>query len=500
MRVRCRAAPRCGARLRCCDGLLRVRTLQGVEIRRCCGACGENARFTLKSTLATPTVLVVDDDTISRQLAVETLRRAGHVVCDAGDGAEAMHRLESGPVPVVVSDLVMPNLGGLDLLAWIRQHHPAIEVIIMTGHGEVETAVQAMRLGAFDYVTKPFHPEKLVHLVGRALERRQLLNQTCALRQQLEAQHGLETIVGNDPGIQKLRDRVALAAACDHTVLVTGETGTGKELVARALHHISPRRLKPFVTVNCAALPEALIASELFGHERGSFTSAIRSRVGRFEAADGGTLLLDEIGDLPPSTQGTLLRVLQEKRFERVGSSKSLDVDVRVVAATKQDLEQAVHQGRFREDLYFRLNVLTVACPPLRERYADIPLLVEHFLNSLQDRRPDKAPLALTRCGLAKLMTYHWPGNVRELENVLTRAAVLARGRQIDSDDLEFTICDQETNVAAESLRMQDVERDHVLRVLEKHTWNRTDAARALGMDRSTLLRKIVQYRLSPPR
>ena len=450
--------------------------------------------------VSTCLVLVVDDEPTSREFALEVLRRAGYRVAGAGDGGDAMRTVEAERPDVVLCDLMMPGVGGLQFLEWAHEHVPEMDVIIMTAHGEIPTAVHCMRLGAFDYITKPFPAEQLLHLVGRALERRALLRQTRELRRQLDAEKCSQEIVGRDPAIDKLRQRIGLVADSDVNVLVTGETGTGKELVARALHRAGPRHARPFVAVNCAALPEALIASELFGHERGAFTTAVRTHVGRFETADGGTMLLDEIGDLPLSIQGTLLRVLQEKRFERVGSTRALDADVRVVAATRQDLGQAVREGRFREDLYYRINVIHLACPPLRERRGDIPLLAEHILERLGAPGAQETRLSIARPAMLRLRDYHWPGNVRELENVLARAAVLARGREIDAEDLEFTLEIPGASAAPQTLRLECVERDHVRRVLELNAWNRSEAARVLGIDRGTLQRKMARYRLLPPR
>ena len=439
-------------------------------------------------------VLVVDDEGICRDLAHEVLQRAGYVVTVAADGAEALSHLEHAPPDVLVSDLVMPGCSGLDLLQSARARFPDLEVVILTGHAEVATAVRAIRLGAFDYLTKPFEAERLIHTVSRAMGHRRLLLQTSDLRQQLATHTACRTIVGMDPAIVALRERICAVASSPANVLIMGETGTGKELVAKAIHAASARAGKPFVAVNCAALPESLVASELFGHERGAFTTAVQTRIGRMEAAEGGSLFLDEIGDLPASAQGALLRVLQERCFERVGSSRSIAMDSRILAATKRGLQQDVRAGTFREDLYFRLDVVHLTCPPLRDRRGDIPMLVDHFLSANAVHEGSKA--RLSPASLRKLMCHPWPGNVRELENVLVRAALLAGNRVIEPDDLDFAM--EGIPKQLDSLALLDVERRHITHVLDLCNWNRSETARVLGVDRGTLQRKIVQFDLRP--
>jgi DNA-binding NtrC family response regulator len=436
-------------------------------------------------------ILVVDDEAISRDLAVEVLRRAGYDTLTAGDGSQAIPMLRDRSVDVVVSDLMMPQVGGLELLDWMGKHTPDVELVLITANTDVGTAVQAMRRGAFDYLTKPYAVDQLRNTVQHAVERRRLRLETRELRRRLGETSGVDAIIGASEAIARVRERIRLAADQDVTVLICGETGTGKELVARAIHQTSRRRDAPFVSVNCAALPDALIGSELFGHERGSFTSADRTRVGRFEAANGGTLHLDEIGDLPLATQGTLLRVLEDQRFERVGSSETLQVDVRVLAATKRNLVEAVQRGEFREDLYFRLNVMSIECPALHDRLEDIPLLTAHFL-----RRSGQPQRAIEPAAMHKLLSHSWPGNVRELQNVLARAMILAGNDAIAAEDLELVLAPAP---ASSCLELEAVEKRHIQHVLDLTGWNRSEAARLLGVDRSTLQRKLTRFDLQPP-
>lgn len=442
--------------------------------------------------LQRPRILVADDEPMPLELTRVVLERNGYEVEAVHGGAEAVQILASHGADVVVSDLMMPGVDGLQVLEWARRNAPRTKVVLVTAHGDVRTAVTAVKRGAFDFVTKPFEMETLLEIIARACDgappaRSDLHPETAS---------ALEALVGEDPAIASLRQRLRAAAQSDVTVLIQGETGTGKELVARALHAAGPRWNQPFVATNCAALPETLIASELFGHERGAFTSAQETRAGRFEAANHGTLFLDEIGDLPLAAQGSLLRVLQERRFERVGSCRSLEVDVRVVAATRFDLSQRMSEQRFREDLFFRLAVVVLHCPPLRQRRGDIPLLARRFLERWRSRGPG-GEYTLTTEAEAKLQAYDWPGNVRELENILARACVVAPGERIRAQDLEFG-----TDAAGNglrSLRLCDAEREHIRSVLDRHAWNRSVAARALGIDRVTLIRKIARLGLSPP-
>jgi len=441
--------------------------------------------------------LVVDDEPLASGFAAEVLRRDGYHVDVAGDGVAAIAALQVARPDLVLCDLSMPQLGGLGFLDWVHEHAPDLEVVIVTANDDLDSAVQCMRRGAQDYLVKPFTCEQLLHRVGRALERRALLRSDRRLRQRLDSRLEMDRIVGASPAIEALRSRIELVADSPVNVLITGETGTGKERVARALHAASSRHDRPLVAVNCAAIPEALIGSELFGHERGAFTTAMQTRIGRFEAANGGTLFLDEIGDLPLATQGTLLRVLQERNFERVGSNRSRDIDVRIIAATKEDLARAVQRGCFREDLYYRLHVASLVCPPLREHREDIPLLAVHFLARLQQTTAAGSELRLSKAALERLQMHDWPGNVRELENLLARAALLAPRGEIGVEHLEFPGMDSGLGTASPPTALLEMERVHIQKVLEAHRWNRSRAAQALGIDRGTLARKISQFGLS---
>jgi DNA-binding NtrC family response regulator len=422
------------------------------------------------------------------------LERAGYQVQVVGDGAAALAALGRSAPDVLVSDLVMPVLDGMDLLRAVKERSPETAIVLVTAHGDIANAVQAIRAGAYDYLTKPFEPERLVHTVAQALTHRNLVLRTAELQRQLAQQTATEPIIGMDPSMVTLRSRIATVAASDANVLIAGETGTGKELVAKALHAASSRANKPFVAVNCAALPEGLFASELFGHERGSFTSAVQTRVGRLESAEGGSLFLDEIGDLPLSVQGSLLRVLQERCFERIGSSRRVVMDARIIAATKRNLQHEVRAGGFREDLFFRLDVVHLVCPPLRERRGDILLLVDHFLQRHAAR--GGPPMRISPASIRKLLGYSWPGNVRELENVLARATLLSRNRTLEPADLDLAM--DSANGKVPPLALAAMEQQHIAHVLDLCGWNRSETARALGVDRGTLHRKIAQFGLRP--
>ncbi len=375
--------------------------------------------------------IVVIDDEVNAAAALEALlEQDGYDVERAPDGRAGLQLLERHDPDVVLTDLRMPGMDGLELLGRIKELRPDAMVIVMTAYGTVKTAVQAMRLGAEDYLGKPIDVEELEVVVEKALERKQLLAETRALRERLEHKYRLENLVGESPAMLSVFKTIRQVGGSSASVLLLGESGTGKELFAQALHQSSPRRRKPFVRVTCAALPETLLESELFGHEKGSFTGAIHTRAGRFEAADGGTLFLDEIGDISPTVQVKLLRVLEEREFERVGGNRTFKVDVRIVAATHRDLKKKLEDGSFREDLYYRLNVIEIAIPPLRERPGDVPLLAQHFLRKYADAN-GKQLSELDDDVLALLLSYGWPGNVRELENAMERAVVLADGDRL---------------------------------------------------------------------
>jgi len=450
--------------------------------------------MTATETPRGPVIVVADDDPVLRDAVAKTLGRAGYEVVPAADGTAALEVVRSRPVQVLLADLRMPGLDGLELLRTTKAIAPEVEVILITGHGGIEDAVAAMKEGAYDFLTKPFKRAALQKAVEKALEKQHLLQQNRALRRQLEDVMPEGAIIGTAPAMRRLLDLVNQVAASNAFVLILGESGTGKELVADAVHRGSPRREGPCIKVNCAALPETLLESELFGYEKGAFTGAAARKEGRFELAHGGTLFLDEIGDLSPATQAKLLRVLQEGTFERLGGTRTLKVDVRIVAATNKDLEQAVKAGRFREDLYYRLNVITLTVPPLRERPEDIPLLAQHFLRR-HAQRDARNIEGLTREALDLLAAYDWPGNVRELENVIERGVVLARDPWIGPRDLPEAI----SRVAPEpraitvpiGMPLDEVEQRLIEETLRHTGGDKTLAAKLLGITSRTIYRKL---------
>lgn len=384
-------------------------------------------------------ILVVDDEATQRELVCGFLKKQGYEILAAPNGERALEIFRQEPVELILTDQRMPNISGLDLIKAARGINPESHVIVMTAYGNIETAVEAMKAGAADYLTKPLNLEELRHKIERVRERCSLYAENRELRAALESRHRIEGIIGDSGQMLEVISLVRRVAPTDATVLIRGESGTGKELIAKAIHYASARAARPLVRVNCAALPENLLESELFGHEKGSFTGAIATRKGRFELADGGTLFLDEIGDLPLHLQAKLLRVLQEKEFERVGSSLSLKVNVRVLSATHRDLEALIESGQFREDLYYRLNVVTILLPPLRERRQDLPAFMDHFLRVFAEKN-GKTIRGFTREAREVLLRYDYPGNVRELENLIERAVVLTRDDVIDRGDLPLTV------------------------------------------------------------
>jgi two-component system response regulator HydG len=391
---------------------------------------------TRPAAVAQARVLVVDDQRNMRATTALLLRDAGYAVAEAEDGAAALQRVVAEPYDVVLTDLRMGAVDGMEVLRATVEASPTTQVIVMTAYGTIDSAVEAIRRGAYDYIAKPFKEGELLLRVAKAVEKRRLLGEVSLLRREFQARYGLEHIVGRSAALRELLDRVVRVAATDATVLISGESGTGKELVARALHTGSRRAEKPFVPVNCAAITESLLESELFGHARGAFTGATRARRGLFEEANGGTLFIDEIGETAAGFQAKLLRALQEGEVRRVGESLPMKVDVRVIAATNQNLKAAVADKRFREDLFYRLNVVPLRVPPLRERREDIALLAEHFLDRYAKRSGEKKTLLPE--AVAKLVAYPWPGNVRELENMMHQAAALAPHDELSADDIRF--------------------------------------------------------------
>ncbi|MBN2799558.1 MAG: sigma-54-dependent Fis family transcriptional regulator [Deltaproteobacteria bacterium] len=445
-------------------------------------------------------VLIVDDEPSIRKVLAAHLRKLGHEVETAEDGEGAVSALEAAPFHLVVTDLKMPGMDGMEVLAWVRRNLPELPVILITAHGTVDNAVEALKLGAFDYITKPFEQDELYGTIGKALatQARNAAHLSGGGRDPLP-------IVGTTEAMQEVYHLIARVAPSPTTVLITGESGTGKELVARALHERSDRAGGPFIQINCGAIPEHLFEAELFGFERGAFTGAVRSKPGRFELAHGGTLFLDEVVELPKDMQVKLLRVLQERKIERVGGLRSVDVDVRILAATNCDLLQAVREGRFREDLYYRLHVIPIHLPPLRERVQDIPLLVEHFRERFNTRL-GKAVLPLSEEVLEHLKSHRWSGNIRELENLMERLVLLADGPLVDLGDLRGlgpgathpTADDHGDLGLKEYVRIHTarLERTRIERALEAEDGNVTRAARRLGISRKSLQTKMKDYGL----
>ncbi len=447
--------------------------------------------------MAKERILIVDDEANARTALAELLRDEGYLVETAADGFKALPKLEDFSPDLVVTDLKMPGLYGLELMAKVRERDPECVVIVMTAFGAIESAVQAMRQGAADYLSKPVNVEELSLVLGRELERKRLRAEAGHLRERLSAKHRINNIIGSSPAMQQVFDAVLQVAPSRASVLINGESGTGKELIAAAIHEHSPRSKKPFVKLNCAALAETLLESELFGHERGSFTGAVGRREGRFEQADGGTLFLDEIGEISPSIQVKLLRFLQEHEFERVGGNQTIKVDVRVITATNRDLLQRVKDGLFREDLYYRLNVVSIEVPPLRTRASDIPLLASHFLAKYA-RDNDKSIEGFSDDALACLANYDWPGNVRELENAIERAVVVCKSSRIGVEDFTASIATAQKRPdgmpAIPGATMADLERFAVLKTLEHTGGSTSRAAEILGISPRTIQYRLQQY------
>jgi two-component system, NtrC family, response regulator AtoC len=442
-------------------------------------------------TAAAPTLLVVDDDQVARELLAETLAREGYRVRVAGGGEEALRLAGAEPFDMALVDLRMPDLDGLGVLKQLAMIQPDLPVVILTAFATIETAIEAVNAGAFDYLSKPFRMEEIKIVVRRTLDARRLARENLQYRQELRARYGFEGLIGQSHQMVEIYKLIARMAALDTTVLIEGETGTGKELVARAIHGASARAARPFVVVDCAALPETLFESELFGHERGAFTGAFAARRGLLETSTGGTCVLDEIGELTAPLQAKLLRTLQERSIRRVGGNDAIPVDVRVIAATNRDLRRLVADGRFRDDLYYRLNVVTITVPPLRERASDIPLLAQHFLEIFA-RRSGRPIRRLAPEAVALLAGYRWPGNVRELEHVIERATALSAAETLLPDDLPPHLReerDRAPRLPADGMTLEDVKRWYVNKVLEESGGNKLRAAELLGIDRRTLYR-----------
>ncbi|HJR04735.1 MAG TPA: sigma-54 dependent transcriptional regulator [Methylomirabilota bacterium] len=444
-------------------------------------------------------ILVVDDEPTQLELVGGFLRKQGFEVAEAASGRAAVARFKQEPFDLVLTDQRMPDLSGLDVLETVRAASPETAVVIMTAYGTIETAVSAVKAGAADYLAKPLNLDELLHRIHQIQDRRRLLTENRELRAALAERHRVEGIIGESGPMQEVLSVVRRVASSDATVLIRGESGTGKELIAKALHYASPRAASALVKVNCAALAESLLEAELFGHEKGAFTGAVTARKGRFELADGGSLFLDEIGDLPPHLQVKLLRVLQEREFERVGSSRPIKVDVRLLAATHRNLEALVREGRFRDDLYYRINVVTIQLPPLRERREDLPLLIDHFLRAFADKN-GKRIRGLTREARDALLRYDYPGNVRELENLMERAVVLTRDDVIGLTDLPLTFDAQAAEPESGAglvAAVEGLERRMIREALAKADGIQTRAAELLGIGERVLRYKLKKYGLS---
>jgi DNA-binding NtrC family response regulator len=450
-------------------------------------------------------MLLVDDDRNLLESMADWLREQGYDVDQAAEARHAQQLIDEHPYDLVLCDIRLADGDGFDVLAHCRQVRPQASVILITGYGTVDTAIDALRAGAFDLLTKPLIDQELEMAIERALSQQQVVEENKQLKAQLDMRFGMENIVGHDHRMQRVYDMIEQVADTKTTMLITGESGTGKSLIARAIHRQSARRQKPFVEVACGALPENLLESELFGHVAGAFTGATGEKIGKFMQADGGTIFLDEIGTASPSMQVKLLRVLQEFEFEQVGGTQTFQIDARVILATNEDLSRAVAEGRFRQDLYYRVNVINIELPPLRERISDIPLLASHFLADICEET-GKDVAGFTDAAVQALQRYSWPGNVRELQNVVERSVLLGKGPQVDLGDLprQFS-ADQPEDVAPSSGRtlkeaLEGPERRIILDVLESNNWNRNATADQLGINRTTLYKKMKRLGLDETR
>jgi len=452
-------------------------------------------------------ILVVEDDNATRDTMVDLLSEAGYEVESATNGEEAIAMVREYSFDMVITDLKMPKGDGIQVLEEIKKIDNRTIVIICTGYGTVDTAVKAMKLGAYEYITKPIKIEEIKLVVQRALDYQRLKTENVLLQKQLKTKYKFKNLIGDSEVMQRSFQFIEKIAATNSTVMICGESGTGKELVARAIHYNSDRRNEPMVPVNCGAIPEDLLESELFGYEKGAFTGALKTRIGRFELANGGTVFLDEIGDMSPALQVKILRVLQEHEFERLGGVKSIKVDIRVVAATHRDLEKAVKQGTFREDLYYRLNVIPFILPPLRERGSDIPLLANHFIGKFNIEKKQNIN-GISPDALKCLTRYHWPGNVRELENLIERLVILKGKGVIEQEDLPEKLLGAEWSDALPSMDIPDsgisfntavseFERELILRALKKTNWIKNRAAKLLQLKRTTLVEKMKKIQLT---
>jgi DNA-binding NtrC family response regulator len=452
-------------------------------------------------------VLIVDDDPVILEVIGEILTTNGYEVVAAPNGAAGIRELERKFFDLVLTDLVMPDVDGMEVLDHVVTKSPKTICIILTGHGTIKSSVEAIKKGAFDYITKPITADELLVVIEKALKFRNLEEENLRLKKELQQTYGYDNLVGTSNVIKKIYELIEKVADTDGTVLISGASGTGKELIARAIHYSSSRSDRPLVVINCGAIPEELLESELFGHEKGAFTGAYKSRIGRFEMANGGTIFLDEIGEMSPALQVKLLRVLQEKKFERVGGTKTIHVDVRIIAATNKNLTTAINKGKFREDLYYRLNVIPMKVPPLKQRRSDIPLLIDHFLKKFQ-KGAEKKITGFSPEVMDAMLKYEWPGNVRELENVIKRLTILCDDEVVTVNDLPehiphkgraVRVVDEDLFEKGVTLHdaVEDYEKRLILNALERSDWVKTKAAKLLNINRTTLVEKIKKQNLS---
>jgi len=438
-------------------------------------------------------ILVVDDELVVRDSLYNWFREDGYEVDTAEDAKEALKKLQRRPWDIVLLDIKMPGMDGMELQKRIKEIDPNIIVIMITAYASVDTAVQALKEGAFDYITKPFDPDDMGHLIRNAVAQRRLTTENIQLRQKIDELSRFDEIIGESPSMNRVFELIDTVAQSDATVVIHGESGTGKELVARAIHSNSPRRYFPIIPVNCGALPEGILESEIFGHEKGAFTGAQYRRKGKLEMADGGTLFLDEIGNISMKTQMDLLRVLETKKFTRLGGSQEITVDFRVICATNQNLEKMVEENTFREDLYYRINVFSIFLPPLRERRSDVPLLAKHFVQKYA-LAMNKQVNEISPDAMDLLVRYDWRGNVRELENAIERAMVVGKPPRIVAEDLPFQLSAKRSIPSADSL--EEIEKAHIRNILERTAWNISRAAEILKIERVTLYNRIKKYGL----
>lgn len=437
--------------------------------------------------------MVVDDEQIVRESLFYWFDKGGHAVDTAGSGFEALEKLEKVAFDMMFVDIKMPGMDGIELLEKVKADYPDTIVVIITAYGSIESAIDAMKMGASDYLLKPFKPEQLSLVMEKIAQQKKLTSDYNYLRGHLEKITRFDNIIGKSLPMEKIFQLIPEVAKTESSILLTGETGTGKELIAKAIHAKSNRAQYPFIAINCGAMPDTLLETELFGHQKGAFTGAVQSRKGFLEVVSGGTLFLDEIGEISPKMQVDLLRVLEEKKITRIGSSESTDVDFRLISATRQDLEREIADNNFREDFYYRINVINIDIPPLRRRKEDIPLLINHFLEKYSQETAKRVD-HISRDTIEQLKHYDWPGNVRELENAIERAVVLAKSRTLKTED--FAFLHAPATLRAGTLTLKEIEIEYIREVLEDSEWNITRAAKVLDLNRVTLHKKINRYNL----